>query len=131
MTEKIILFDAECSLCHWSVSFIQKRDHKNLFSYVSLKNRKADDLLRYARINVAGLDSVIYLENDMAFVKSEAFFRIANVMGGSYKLVNIFRILPLKFTDGIYNFIARNRLRWFGKRVQCNCSVSNRGSNQN
>jgi len=114
--EKIILFDGNCNLCGWSVRFILKHDHKRQFTYVQLQSEKAKELLSSLRFNPPDADSVIYLENGQLYVKSEAFFRIANSLGGLFKMMTVFRILPRKFTNRIYNLIARNRYKWFGKK---------------
>jgi predicted DCC family thiol-disulfide oxidoreductase YuxK len=64
-------------------------------------------------------NSVVYLDKDKQYIKSEAFFRIINQMGGNFRLLLFFRVFPKKLTDWVYDVIARNRYNWFGKNDTC------------
>jgi predicted DCC family thiol-disulfide oxidoreductase YuxK len=114
--ENLILYDGKCNLCNYTLQFILKRDKLKIFNYLPLQSSQAEELLKTIRFNQPGIDSVIFIENGRAYIKSEAFFRIAKELGGFYRLTTVFRILPKKFTDRIYNLIARNRYKWFGKK---------------
>ncbi len=129
MSDNVILFDGVCNLCHWSVRFIMRHDHKQQFRFVALQSAEAKELLNSAGINQADMDSVIYIENGQAFLKSEAFFRIAKKMGGFYTLLLIFRLLPKRLVDKIYRLVAMNRYKWFGKKDHCSFPISEQSGN--
>jgi predicted DCC family thiol-disulfide oxidoreductase YuxK len=117
--ENLILYDGNCNLCNYTLQFILKRDKLKLFNYLPLQSNHAEELLKTIRFNQPGSDSVIFIENDRAYIKSEAFFRIAKKLGGFYRLIAVFRIFPKKFTDWIYDLIAKNRYNWFGEKEVC------------
>jgi predicted DCC family thiol-disulfide oxidoreductase YuxK len=62
---------------------------------------------------------VILCENGEMYECSEAIIRIAEILGGFYRLAVVFRIIPKSIRDALYNFIAGHRYQWFGKRESC------------
>ncbi|MCD4729705.1 MAG: DCC1-like thiol-disulfide oxidoreductase family protein [Bacteroidales bacterium] len=118
--KNIILYDGYCNLCNFTLKFILRQDKKRVFKYYPIQSKEAINLLfnRIAYDNIQ--DSVILLERGQIYLKSEAFFKILPYLGRGYNLLLVFKILPKKFADIIYDWIADNRYRWFGKRDQCN-----------
>jgi predicted DCC family thiol-disulfide oxidoreductase YuxK len=117
--ENLILYDSKCNLCNYTLQFILKRDKLRIFNYLPLQSSQAEELLKTIQFDQPGIDSVIFIEYGRAYIKSEAFFRIAKELGGFYRLIAVFRILPKKFSDWIYDLIAKNRYNWFGKKEVC------------
>jgi predicted DCC family thiol-disulfide oxidoreductase YuxK len=117
--ENLILYDGKCNLCNYTLQFILKRDKLKMFHYLPLQSSQAKEILKTVQFDQPGIDSVIFIENGRAYIKSEAFFRMAKKLGGLYKLALIFRILPKKLSDCFYDIIAKNRYRWFGKNNYC------------
>jgi predicted DCC family thiol-disulfide oxidoreductase YuxK len=117
--ENLILYDGKCNLCNYTLQFILKRDKLKIFNYLPLQSSQAEEFLKTIRFNQPGIDSVIFIEKGRAYIKSEAFFRIAKKLGGLYKLIAVFRIFPNKFSDWIYDVIAKNRYNWFGENEVC------------
>ena len=115
----IVLFDGECNLCTFTVKFILRRDHKDRFRFASLQTDVGLELARRHRISVAGLASVILLEGDRAFTRSTAALRILRNLSAGYALLYPLVLVPRFLRDTLYDFIARNRYRWFGKRDAC------------
>ena len=117
--KNIILYDGYCNLCNFTLQFILKRDKKRVFKYYPIQSKEAKNLLfdRIAYDNIP--DSVILLERGQMYLKSEAFFKILPYLGRGYKLLLVFKILPKKFADIIYDWIASNRYNWFGKKDRC------------
>ncbi|HRB00904.1 MAG TPA: thiol-disulfide oxidoreductase DCC family protein [Ignavibacteria bacterium] len=116
---KIILFDGVCNLCNSSVNFIIDNDHKNVFKFTSLQSEKGIDLLKKYDLLDKNIDSVILVENDKAYVKSDAALKIAKTLGGKYKLFYGLIILPAFIRNFFYDIIAKNRYKWFGKKDSC------------
>ena len=116
----IIIFDGYCALCSGFAQFVLKRDPAGRYRLLA-----AQSPLGYALYVHYGLDPQDYatnilIENGAAFFKSEGSIRMAEGLGLPWSLVGgVFRILPLPIRDRLYEFIARNRLRFFGKRETC------------
>lgn len=118
--KKIILFDGLCNLCATSVQFIIKRDKKDIFRFVSLQSDLGQELLQQLPISKQKIDSIILYESDKAYYyKSEAVFEIVKSIGGFFYCLLIFKWLPTAVTNTIYDCIAKNRYRWWGKKEHC------------
>lgn len=114
----IILFDGECNFCDASVQFIMKRDQAAYFQFASLQSDIGQQLLaKHAIPNY--VDSLVLIDNGHAFIRSTAALRIASKLDGAWKLFMIARIVPSFLRDPLYNLIARNRYKWFGKKETC------------
>lgn len=117
--KSIIFFDGVCNLCNNSVKFIIKRDKHKRFLYASLQSDAARDILLQFKIKNSNLNSIILLENGKLYQKSTAILKIAKQLNGFWKLNYVFIIIPKFFRDFIYDIIAKNRYKWFGKREVC------------
>lgn len=118
-TDHIIYFDGVCNLCHWTVKFIIARDKKSIFSFASLQSTFARKHLMHANGQDINYDSVVYQRGEKIYIKSIAALKILNELGGLWKLANIFSFMPTSLLDRMYDFIARHRYSWFGKKNQC------------
>lgn len=119
--KKIILFDGVCNLCNGAVLFIIKRDDKDVFRFAALQSEVGQRLTSERNIDTEKIDSIILVDPGVAyFTRSTAALEIAKEFGGIWVLLRPFEyILPESLRDGIYNFIARNRYKWFGKKESC------------
>ena len=117
---KVILFDGVCNLCNNAVSYIIKRDKNRVFRYASLQSELGKELVRERGIDVASIDSIILIDPGTAYyIKSTAALEISKALTGIVSWLQVFLFLPEGFRDSIYDFIARNRYRWFGKNETC------------
>ncbi|WP_339920076.1 thiol-disulfide oxidoreductase DCC family protein [uncultured Flavobacterium sp.] len=118
--KKIILFDGVCNLCNSAVQFIIKHDKKDAFRFVALQSDLGLEICKHIGVDQKSMDSIILYEPGIAYYyKSEAALEIASQLGSFYSLLAIFKILPAKFSNFIYDWIARNRYKWFGKKESC------------
>jgi predicted DCC family thiol-disulfide oxidoreductase YuxK len=117
--KKIILFDGVCNFCNWSVQFVMDRDSQKQFYFASLQSDTGQALLERFGLKDADIDSVVFIDGDKAYVKSSAALKIAGQLDGWVKVMGIFRIIPSFLSDFVYDIIAANRYRWFGKREHC------------
>ncbi len=117
--KKIILFDGVCNLCSGAVTFIIKRDKKNVFRFASLQSDLGKSLLEKFGIDPVKTDSIILISKGKAYIKSSAALHIARDLNGGYPLLTGFLIVPKFLRNGLYDFIAKNRYRWFGKKESC------------
>ena len=118
--KKLILFDGVCNLCNEAVLKIIKQDKKDIFLFTALQSNTGKNVINELGIDTSKIDSIVlYIPGEDYFIKSEAAFKIANEFYGIWKLIQVFRIFPVFFNDFFYDFIARNRFRWFGKKEEC------------
>ena len=118
--KKIILFDGVCNLCSSAVQLIIENDKKDIFRFVSLQSDLGQEITTYLGISSANLDSIILYQPGYAYYyKSQAVFEIAKELGGIYSISTIFSILPSSITDYVYDYIAKNRYKWYGKKEFC------------
>lgn len=115
----LILFDGLCNLCSWSVQFIIKRDSKDYFRFASLQSEIAKQLLKDFNVPKGFYQSVVLIENNKVFIKSNAALKITRKLKGLWPALFSFIIIPKIFRDYIYDLIAKNRFKWFGKKEVC------------
>ncbi len=117
--KKVIYIDEVCRLCHWSVRLVIKHSKKGIFSISSFQSKYAQEVLS----NVKGMhikhESLVYQHGLVVFTKSDAVLHILKDMGGKWKLLYAFKFVPKSIRDWIYEFVARNRYSWFGKKDSC------------
>ena len=115
----IILFDGVCNLCNSSVNFIIDHDKRNDFRFASLQSEAGQDLLKKFHLNVKDFDSIILVENGKHYERSSAVLKIVKKFPGLWKLLYLFIIVPKPLRDFVYDIIADNRYKWFGKKESC------------
>ncbi|WP_226388829.1 thiol-disulfide oxidoreductase DCC family protein [Penaeicola halotolerans] len=115
----IILFDGVCNLCNGAINFIIDHDPKAYFKLGALQSDEGAALLEQYQIDRAFLDSLVLIENGKVFTKSTGALRIAKKLSGAWPLLYGLIIIPPFIRNPIYDWIARNRYKWFGKRDQC------------
>lgn len=117
--KKIILFDGVCNYCNDKVTFIIKNDSNDVFRFVALQSETGQKIITYLGIDKT-IDSIVLYEPDYAyFIKSEAVFRIIKQLSSTVKLLLLFNFVPTSIKNLIYDFIAKNRYKWFGKKENC------------
>tara|TARA_R110001632_G_scaffold204892_1_gene328451 strand:- start:2378 stop:2779 length:402 start_codon:yes stop_codon:yes gene_type:complete len=117
--KKIILFDGVCNLCNSSVLFVIKRDNKDQFRFAALQSEIGQALAKKHQIDMTQVDSIMMIKNDKVFVKSSAALHITRYLSGAYPLLFLFMIIPTFMRNWVYDYVAKNRYKWFGKKDQC------------
>ena len=118
--KKIILFDGLCNLCDSSVQYIIKNDKKDIFRFVSLQSELGQNILKYLGISNKNIDSIVLYEPGIAYYyKSDAILQIAKHLSNFFNYTLIFRIIPNTLRDVLYDYIAKNRFKWYGKKETC------------
>ncbi|SEF97579.1 thiol-disulfide oxidoreductase DCC family protein [Flavobacterium urumqiense] len=118
--KKIILFDGVCNLCDSAVQFIIKHDKKDVFRFVALQSNLGKEIIKYIGIDAKNIDSIILYQPGIAYYyKSEAALEIAKNLGEIFYFAKLFSILPTSFNNYIYDYVAKNRYRWYGKKDAC------------
>ncbi len=115
----IFIFDGHCVLCSDFARFILRHDRRRLFRLMA-----AQTLLGTALYKHYGLDPVDYktnvlIEDGRIWLKSESSIRVFELLGFPWSLATATRVVPMSLLDRLYGIVARNRLRWFGRRAAC------------
>ena len=105
----LVQFDGLCILCSGAVRSILKADKKKIFLFQALQNSGEDK----------DFETIIVTDNRSTYEYFDAILKIGNELGGVYRTVAIFKLLPQKWQYSLYVWVARNRFRWFGKRDSC------------
>ena len=117
---KIILFDGVCNLCNSSVQYVIKRDKSNTYRFAALQSEIGKKLVEERGIDTSQIDSIILIEPGVAYyTKSTAAIKIAQSFGGAWQLTSVFEWVPEKLRNWVYDYIAKNRYKWYGKKDSC------------
>ena len=118
--KKLILFDGVCNLCNSSVLFVIKRDKKEVFMYAPLQSEVGKQLIETYNIDTSYIDSIIlYNPEKGVFYKSTAALKVASELTFPTNLLSVFLIIPNFIRNWVYDFIAKNRYKWYGKKDAC------------
>jgi predicted DCC family thiol-disulfide oxidoreductase YuxK len=112
----VLIFDGVCNLCNSLVKFVIRRDKNGTIRFASLQSDTGKSLLSVAGIPPDSVDTVVYLSGDKIFVKSAAVLNLLKDIGGGWKLFYSLIIIPSFIRDFLYNLVARNRFRIFGRK---------------
>lgn len=114
-----ILYDSECNLCNRLLSFVRRRDNDGKFIFVPLQSAEGKEMIRLAGLTEGDSDTAVYLAGGRYHLQSGAVLHILKDIGGIWSLLFVFIIIPAFIRDRIYDAVASNRYRLFGKRDAC------------
>lgn len=115
----VLLFDGVCNLCNGAVRFVIRRDRAARFRFAALQSRSGQALLRRFALPQAELETLVLVEGTRAFTRSAAALRAARRLDGAWPLLYALMVIPRPVRDAVYDFVARRRYRWFGRRDEC------------
>ncbi len=115
----IILFDGLCKLCHFSVQFVLRHDSGEKFLFAPLQSATGKLLLKKAGLPANYQNGLVYTDGTAFFLDSTAVLKISKELDGIWKFFYVFIVIPEKFRDGLYHFIAKVRYQVFGKYQSC------------
>jgi len=120
MQHAVILFDGVCNLCNGFVQFVIKYDSTKNFKFAALQSKAGKSLLSEFYPDTDKLpDSVVLIEDQKIYYKSEAALKILAKLKPPFKYLAYFKYFPLWLRDPVYDFVAGNRYAWFGKKDSC------------
>lgn len=118
--EHLLLFDGVCHMCQASVQFVIRNDASQRICFASLQSDIARRLLAEHGYDASQLKSVVFIDGQTLYTKSDALLRLGKRMGGGWRALSTLGLLiPRLIRDPLYEWVARNRYRWFGKSEQC------------
>jgi predicted DCC family thiol-disulfide oxidoreductase YuxK len=117
----ILYFDGVCNLCNSFVQFVIRHDKQKRFMFASLQSEAGARALAdmQQKNNKAIPDSMVLYYNGKYYVKSSAALQAARLLGGVLSLSSVFMVVPAFIRNPVYDLIARNRYKWFGKQDSC------------
>jgi predicted DCC family thiol-disulfide oxidoreductase YuxK len=117
--QPFILFDGVCNFCNSTVNFVIKRNKKTIIRFTALQTGIGQKLLQEHNLPAEVIQSFVFIEKGRAYTRSTAALKVCRYLNGIWPLCYGFIIVPKFIRDGIYNWIARNRYKWFGVRQEC------------
>ena len=119
--KQLILFDGVCNLCNSSVLYVIKRDKKNKFLFAPLQSKIGEDLINLFNIDTNKTDSILLYnpESNSLKHKSSAALHIAKYLGIPTNFMIVFFLVPSFIRNWVYNYVAKNRYKWYGKKAAC------------
>tara|TARA_B100000767_G_scaffold261587_1_gene273355 strand:+ start:883 stop:1323 length:441 start_codon:yes stop_codon:yes gene_type:complete len=115
----VILFDGVCKLCNAWSQFIIKYDDQKRFKLCSVQSLEGQQILEYFNMPTDNFDTMLYVEGNRSFDKSDAFLTVVNKLGFPWRILYVFKIIPTGIRNWLYDRIALNRYSLFGKYDSC------------
>lgn len=115
----VVLFDGVCNVCNATVQFILRHDRKEKFLFASLQGEYGRKVLETHHLPSDNFSSFLLADGDRIFAKSTGALELCRRLGGGWKILYAFILIPTPFRDAVYGYVARNRYRWFGKQDTC------------
>jgi len=119
MQHKLILFDGVCNFCSFWVNFVIKRDKNDIFRFAALQSETGMQYLKLFGLNITDPDTFVLIEGKEYFIKSTAALKVAWELKSWLKISYPLIFLPISFRDFLYDLIAKNRYKIFGKKDVC------------
>jgi predicted DCC family thiol-disulfide oxidoreductase YuxK len=117
--QPVILFDGVCNLCSAVVRFVIRHDKKDLFRFASLQSDFGQAVLTKHNLNPTAFNSFILFQQNKVYSKSTAALMVAKQLSGVWPLLYCLIIVPPFIRNAVYNYVAANRYKWFGKKEEC------------
>jgi predicted DCC family thiol-disulfide oxidoreductase YuxK len=119
----IVFFDGVCNLCQGSIRYLIKNDKKGVLKFASLQGDYAKDFIDQKdfvdQTEIHSMQSIMFFDGKNLYKKSTAVLKLSSLIGGWHQLLLLGYIIPRFLRDGLYNIVAKNRYRWFGKKDHC------------
>ncbi len=115
-----ILFDSKCNLCSKTVKRVMKLDKNKLFTFISNKSEYGKNIISKKNLNSITTETIVLFTTENKFlIKSDAAISIAVKLNPLFLIFNILFIVPKKIRDKVYDYVAKNRYKWFGENESC------------
>jgi predicted DCC family thiol-disulfide oxidoreductase YuxK len=109
----VVIFDGECNVCNGWADFLLRFDKRDIFRFAALQSEVG------ARLANGVEGSIVLVDGSAVLVRSDAVLRMLALLGFPFSLAGIARVIPRGLRDAVYDFVARNRIKWFGRRDTC------------
>jgi predicted DCC family thiol-disulfide oxidoreductase YuxK len=119
MHHAVVVFDGDCAFCNRWVDFLLRFDRRDVFRFTARQSESGTVFSRQARLPEGGAGSIILVEDGRILMRSSAVLRMFSLLGFPFSLIALFRLIPAGLRDAVYDFIGKNRIRWFGRMQAC------------
>ncbi|MFC7251370.1 thiol-disulfide oxidoreductase DCC family protein [Halomicroarcula sp. GCM10025324] len=119
LDQPILLFDGVCNLCNGFVRFVVQFDAAGEFLFAPLQSDVGQELSRRHNLKTEDFDSVVLVEDGEVYTKSTAVLRVCRRLDGPWPLLTPLSAVPTGISDSVYDLVAENRYRVFGKKDAC------------
>jgi len=118
--KQLILFDGVCNLCNSSINYVIKHDKNNVFMFAPLQGETGKQIIEKYNLDTSKTDSILlYSKENGLKIKSSAAMAIASQLGFPRNILIVFFIVPPFIRNWVYDYIAKNRYKWYGKQNEC------------
>lgn len=117
--DKLVIFDGVCNLCTHSVHFILKHEKEPLFRFAPVQSATGSRLMRELGLDPDDAETFVFISDGRPFLRSDAAIRIAPHLRGAWRWLGAVKVVPRPLRDWLYDLVARNRYRWFGRTDAC------------
>ena len=115
----VIVFDGICAFCSAWARFVLRHDREGRFRLLPAQSALGRALYVHYGLDPETYETNILIEDGRAFVKAESTLRMLEGLGAPWSAARVLRLLPMRWLDRAYAFVARNRLRIMGRRETC------------
>lgn len=115
----VLIFDGHCAMCSALARFVMGADREGRVRLLACQSPLGQALYRHYGLDGRDFDTKLLLDGGVARRKSDGAIRLLEILGPPWSLARVGRILPGAWRDWAYDLVARNRLRWFGRRAVC------------
>ncbi|MDE1149046.1 MAG: DCC1-like thiol-disulfide oxidoreductase family protein [Azospirillaceae bacterium] len=115
----VLVFDGHCVMCSGFARFVLRHDRRRRFRLLAAQTPLGTALYRHYGLDPVDYQSNLVLEDGVLRLKSDGSMAVFEALGLPWSLMAVGRVLPVGVRDALYSIVARNRLRWFGKREVC------------
>jgi predicted DCC family thiol-disulfide oxidoreductase YuxK len=119
MKRAVLYFDGECNLCNGAVQFFIVRTSGKTLHFASLQGKAGEAMKSRLLPSQQGLDTIVLEINGEFYFKSSAALRACGYLRGFWPMMKVFLVFPGFIRNAVYDLVARNRIKWFGKADQC------------
>lgn len=117
--DHLVIFDGVCNLCAHSVSFILAHETEPQFRFATVQSGVGTRLLRELGLDPDDVETFVVIADGRAYLRSDAAIRIAPHLRGAWRWLKAVKVVPRPIRDWVYDLVARNRYRWFGRADEC------------
>ncbi len=115
----IILFDGICNFCNSAINFVLKKDKTKSIKFAALQSEAGKEIVQQFGLPPNDMRSFLLIEDGKVYSRSAAALKVCRYLTGAWPLCYAFIIIPAFIRNAVYDLIARNRYRWFGKKDEC------------
>ena len=115
----VVVFDGECNLCHGVVRFVLAHEVAPIIRFASTSTNMGARLCLASGIVDAGQETFLFVTEGRFLARSDAAFALCKKLGFPWRWLALLRLVPRPFRDAVYDWVARHRYRWFGRRAHC------------